>query len=358
MFFSIACNITSFLYPAYQSYKALSSPYPIVVSIPDSSQTQTRPPTRTEQSFEIERWLTYWVLLGLFSSIESLIGWTISWIPFYTTLKTIFFLALAVSPSSIPVPELLYGKVVKPLFEEHEEAIERGLEALRMKSTGWVVRCGSWVWSRVREGMSVGVRVSFSFPFFCCAILHAISSSMAPSLLVSSFILPPAIIPLFPLGVWGLNGNQPNGWSGREKTKKVIRETGIHTRRPAEECQTDRSSLPSFPLSPPHFTPRSPLHRPNNFHLPVVYLAPLTRTPLNHHPISSPPSFPPTRTPTTTPPQRPPHLLNPQLSKIPLGVFFKVLIRGHQIWRLGGGCIICRSWRVGYRRQQRARREA
>ena len=61
-----------FIYPAYESYKALES-------------------KRTDAAAE---WLTYWVIFSLFSVFESVADWLISWIPFYYILKLLFLLWL------------------------------------------------------------------------------------------------------------------------------------------------------------------------------------------------------------------------------------------------------------------------
>ena len=125
-----------FIYPAYESYKALES-------------------KRTDAAAE---WLTYWVIFSLFSVFESVADWLISWIPFYYILKLLFLLWLLlprfkVRSSSSPshdrhpqthrlTPETrkhvrgfapsqgaskLYNRFLQPLIQKHEAKIDQKL---------------------------------------------------------------------------------------------------------------------------------------------------------------------------------------------------------------------------------------
>lgn len=80
MIFRIVSNVTCYLLPAYASYKALSSPYPVIAYDPQTGQaTGIRSPTQAEQTRQVERWLMYWVVVGVVTGVESVAGWTISW---------------------------------------------------------------------------------------------------------------------------------------------------------------------------------------------------------------------------------------------------------------------------------------
>jgi hypothetical protein len=56
-------NICCFLYPAYASYKALS----------------TSPANTPEADVLVERWLMYWAVVGTWTAVEAVVGWTFTW---------------------------------------------------------------------------------------------------------------------------------------------------------------------------------------------------------------------------------------------------------------------------------------
>jgi hypothetical protein len=59
---TVPSNICCFLYPAYASYKALSTP---------SSDPAG--------DILIERWLMYWAVVGTWTGVEALGGWLFTW---------------------------------------------------------------------------------------------------------------------------------------------------------------------------------------------------------------------------------------------------------------------------------------
>ena len=59
---TLPSNIFCFLYPAYASYKALSTP-----SIDPAGDIL------------IERWLMYWAVMGTWTGVEALAGWLFTW---------------------------------------------------------------------------------------------------------------------------------------------------------------------------------------------------------------------------------------------------------------------------------------
>lgn len=63
-------NLIGFIYPAYQSFKALNSPKP-------DDDTQ---------------WLTYWVVYAFFNLTENLTSIFMKWIPFYFVIKVAFLI--------------------------------------------------------------------------------------------------------------------------------------------------------------------------------------------------------------------------------------------------------------------------
>ncbi|XP_041609205.1 receptor expression-enhancing protein 5 isoform X1 [Vulpes lagopus] len=69
------------------------------------------------------QWLTYWVVYGVFSIAEFFSDLFLSWVPFYYMLKCGFLLwCMAPSPSN--GAELLYRRVIQPVFLKHESQVD------------------------------------------------------------------------------------------------------------------------------------------------------------------------------------------------------------------------------------------
>lgn len=62
-------NVCCFLYPAYASYKALTYPNP--VQDPSGNGGVERS--------GVERWLMYWAVVGTWTAVEAVAGWTFTW---------------------------------------------------------------------------------------------------------------------------------------------------------------------------------------------------------------------------------------------------------------------------------------
>ena len=63
-------DLFAFAYPAYMSFKAIDTP----------------------DKVDDVQWLTYWVVFAMFSIVESVMNFLVSWIPFYFVIKCAFFL--------------------------------------------------------------------------------------------------------------------------------------------------------------------------------------------------------------------------------------------------------------------------
>ena len=60
------------VYPATQSIKAIES----------------------HDTHDDKDWLTYWIIFGLLTLIDDVFGWILAFIPYYSTIKILFFLYL------------------------------------------------------------------------------------------------------------------------------------------------------------------------------------------------------------------------------------------------------------------------
>jgi len=94
------CNVVGFVYPTYASVKAI----------------ETR-----EDGDDDKRWLTYWVVYGLFIVAEFFAGFLLGFVPFYALLKCALFVWLM-----LPGPNngslVVYRKWIRPLFLRVDEA--------------------------------------------------------------------------------------------------------------------------------------------------------------------------------------------------------------------------------------------
>lgn len=96
----LVSDFICFVYPAYVSLMAISSPDP-------ADDTQ---------------WLTYWVVFAVFSIVESALGFIVVWIPFYFAIKVGFFMWLY-HPKFMGAV-LVYKEVITPFVMPHLQATE------------------------------------------------------------------------------------------------------------------------------------------------------------------------------------------------------------------------------------------
>merc|ERR1711936_557315 len=91
-----------FLYPAYKSLHAIMSD--------DREASLT--------------WMRYWVVLAVFSMIETIVDPLLDFLPGYLLGKCIF-LVWCMAPSKNSGANLLFTQIIFPLFKKHHEEIDQ-----------------------------------------------------------------------------------------------------------------------------------------------------------------------------------------------------------------------------------------
>ncbi|CAB1314171.1 unnamed protein product [Coregonus sp. 'balchen'] len=127
---SLLCNMIGFVYPAYYSIKAIEG-------------------TNKDDD---TKWLTYWVVYGIFSVGEFFSDIFLYWFPFYYAFKYVLpfnvSLIFLFFPPSFPVPvlvvvhgpvkwngsQILYNRVVRPFFLKHEATVDSMVNDLSGKA--------------------------------------------------------------------------------------------------------------------------------------------------------------------------------------------------------------------------------
>ncbi|GAC93779.1 hypothetical protein PHSY_001344 [Pseudozyma hubeiensis SY62] len=105
VFFNIAAgfltNLIGFFIPAYFSLKALESPQP-----QDDIQ-----------------WLTYWVVFGMFTFLETFSSIVLYYVPWYYTIKTLAIVWLMLPQTQ--GAKMVYSKVIRPAFLTTQKTVHQ-----------------------------------------------------------------------------------------------------------------------------------------------------------------------------------------------------------------------------------------
>ncbi|KAJ1564299.1 hypothetical protein HK096_008700, partial [Nowakowskiella sp. JEL0078] len=107
-------NLIGFLYPAYQSFKAIES----------------------SNKEDDAQWLTYWTVFGFLNIIEFFTDTILFWVPFYHTFKAGLLLYLFLP--HFQGASLIYSKVLRPYLVSSEKGIDAELSKVKAKATSAV----------------------------------------------------------------------------------------------------------------------------------------------------------------------------------------------------------------------------
>ena len=97
----LVSGVVGFLYPAYQSVKAL----------------------HLKDEEKEKRWLTYWVVFSFSHVMEFFLDHVVWWMPFYWFVKTVLLL-WCMAPVSQNGSMVIYIFLIKPLYSRHHQGID------------------------------------------------------------------------------------------------------------------------------------------------------------------------------------------------------------------------------------------
>ncbi|KAI0068300.1 hypothetical protein BV25DRAFT_1911297 [Artomyces pyxidatus] len=128
---SLASHILSgwfaFLLPSYSTFKALKH--------------------RPLSEPEIERWATYWAVVGAFVAFEYGAEWLLSWFPFYWEVKTLFLLFLSLPQTQGST--WLYKSYLEPFCTQHEAEIDAGIASAQTETLAFLQARVASLWDLV-----------------------------------------------------------------------------------------------------------------------------------------------------------------------------------------------------------------
>lgn len=104
----LVCNTVGFVYPAYQSMKALESP----------------------KKDDDTKWLAYWVVFAVFTIVEFFSEYIVCWFPVYWLFKCIFYVWLMM-PTEYNGSLILYRRVIRPKFIQYQPGLDKLLSNAR-----------------------------------------------------------------------------------------------------------------------------------------------------------------------------------------------------------------------------------
>jgi receptor expression-enhancing protein 5/6 len=142
---SLVSVSVGFLYPLHMSLKTIENCTSLFEEITGENRARHTEEEiahkRAEIIGQLRKWLVYWIVYGLFNTLESLSDTALSWLPVYHPLKLIFLLWCFLP--QYQGSQLVFDILVKPVLMRHEAAIEDGVETLQQGRTcvsAWLPR--------------------------------------------------------------------------------------------------------------------------------------------------------------------------------------------------------------------------
>jgi len=116
MLYDFLCSLIGFAYPMYASCKAIAS---------NGQEDDTQ-------------WLTYWVVFGLFTVIESISDFIWYWLPFYYEFKLLFLIALQIK--RFQLAPLIYENALKPIMDKYGPVVDKFVDDVSKDGFGAVAK--------------------------------------------------------------------------------------------------------------------------------------------------------------------------------------------------------------------------
>ncbi|KAL4160039.1 hypothetical protein PRNP1_000610 [Phytophthora ramorum] len=149
------CLAVGVVYPAYASFKALERP---------------------ESGHDEKQWLTYWVVYGATTSVETVASPLMCLVPGYNITKTLFLIWM-MSPQTKGAT-IVYDKLLCPFLKEKEPFVDRKLQEAQEAAEGAL---SSFVraWGQTIADQVVAIQKSDEFKQICL-VIKGLSSPDAP----------------------------------------------------------------------------------------------------------------------------------------------------------------------------------
>ncbi|KAJ3414536.1 ER membrane protein DP1/Yop1 [Chytridiales sp. JEL 0842] len=121
---NLLTNILGFVWPAYQSFKAIES----------SDKDDDR------------QWLTYWTVFGFLNLIEFFSDILLYWVPFYYTFKAILILYLILP--QFKGATVIYNQVLRPYLIQQSNSIDGNINKLKAKAASAINQVESDIFNK------------------------------------------------------------------------------------------------------------------------------------------------------------------------------------------------------------------
>nr|NP_596276.1 HVA22/TB2/DP1 family protein [Schizosaccharomyces pombe]O14355.1 RecName: Full=Uncharacterized membrane protein C30D10.09c [Schizosaccharomyces pombe 972h-]CAB10804.1 HVA22/TB2/DP1 family protein [Schizosaccharomyces pombe] len=127
-------------YPIYKTYLLLELPSKRSQLLPKAFQLRNEEHKSIEE--ERRRLMAYWCVYGCVTAAESILGRFLSWVPFYSTSKIVFWLWL-LNPRTQGAA-FIYASYISPFLSDHKAAINNFLEKLVQFTTRQPLVLNAW----------------------------------------------------------------------------------------------------------------------------------------------------------------------------------------------------------------------
>lgn len=155
LFSRYLCLSVGVIYPAYASFKALERP---------------------ESCHDEKQWLTYWVVYGASTSIETLVSPLTCIVPGYNISKMLFLIWM-MSPQTKGAT-IVYDKLLCPFLKEKEPYLDCKLQEMQ-ETAGSALSSFVRAWGQTIADQIVAIQKSKEFKQICLAI-KALASPNLP----------------------------------------------------------------------------------------------------------------------------------------------------------------------------------